>query len=76
MVSPAVTREANESRISSDPEHDHIVCHCTDDNVAWCRTDVSDADWVDEDGRPCAMCDLVEETSPETCPWGCSCDEC
>lgn len=56
---------------------EHIVCHCTDDNVAACRKDVTDSEWSEmPDDRICALCLLAWPIDAPTCPWGCACEEC
>lgn len=56
----------------------HVVCHCTDDNIAACGLDVSDRPLtrdVDDDKLECPMCALAWPVEAPTCPWGCSCEE-
>lgn len=58
-------------------ETDHVVCHCSNDNVGWCGLDLTDSPWVDdEDGTPCPLCALLEDDLIDACPWSCSCAEC
>lgn len=60
-----------------DEERDHIVCHCTNKNIAWCKLDVTDMPFVDVDSsKTCPLCAFVEDKDPNSCPWGCSCEEC
>ena len=55
----------------------HIVCHCTNYDVAWCRLDVSGHLFIaDDEELDCPLCGLVGDERPDACPWDCSCDEC
>ena len=75
----ALSIEAVTTHRPSDPADDleHLVCHCTDDNIAACRKDVTDSAWTNlPDDMTCALCLLAWPIDSPTCPWGCACDEC
>lgn len=63
---------------SDGPDVTHLVCHCTDDDIAACGLDVSDSPWAPEstDEVPCPLCFTAWDADAPTCPWGCACDEC
>ncbi len=53
----------------------HLVCHCTDNEVAACGLNMAGQPWAEEDDDVCALCLLVwPDGSP--CRWGCDCEEC
>jgi hypothetical protein len=54
----------------------HLVCHCTDDDWAFCGLYLHGEPWKDTEDNSCVMCVLAGEKSVDTCPWGCDCDEC
>lgn len=53
----------------------HYVCHCKEDNFAWCGTDVTGEAWVDDPPQPCPLCELAGDISYPACPFGCECEE-
>ena len=54
----------------------HAVCHCTDDRIAACGLDCSDAPWCDDgDDKVCPLCILAWPDDAPTCPWGCDCED-
>lgn len=73
---PAVEPVVIDSTAPAEDEYDHIVCHCTGGNIAWCGKDVTGAPFltIDEIEKPCLICDLANEMiGDERCPWGCKC---
>lgn len=63
---------------NNDPDETHLVCHCTDDNLAACGFDASTSPWCAPDAEevPCPLCYTAWPAGAPTCPWGCNCDEC
>lgn len=61
----------------AEPDPVHLVCHCTNGDVAACGKDVSDSDWANEapDEKDCPLCVLAWPDG-EPCPSGCKCEAC
>ncbi len=70
-----VERTGRQTAGDLDPAH--LVCHCTDDNIAACGLDVTDEPWTDgPDEDDCPLCVLAWPDDAPCCPWGCRCDDC
>ena len=57
----------------------HLVCHCTNEELAFCGTGLAkDAEYYpdSDDAEDCVMCVTESQLSGNKCPWGCSCSKC
>ena len=72
------TIEVTEVAPTPDDGPSHTVCHCSNDNTAWCGLDVTHEPMLDgpADGDCCPLCGLVSDELADHCPWGCICEEC
>lgn len=79
MTAALTEREIVESVdvVEDDPDTTHLVCHCTDFNVAACGLDVAHLPWTPDapEERDCPLCVLAWPDG-WTCPSGCACEDC
>lgn len=59
-------------------EQTHLVCHCSDFNIAACGLDVTGMELIEGvkgSADDCPLC-MLAWPDDKPCPWGCSCWEC
>lgn len=77
LESEIITEQVEDD--DDDPRVQHLVCHCTNDNVAACGKNVAEVEWVTEEtyheGLTCVLCMVAWPDDAPRCPWGCACSE-
>ena len=73
---PNLTIAAVRQPNSADALGNHIVCHCTENNITFCMADATTMPFDSDACTSCPACAYFSQDTMLTCPWGCDCREC